>query len=79
MYTQDINGGVPSLFPSVLWCVTCRYYEDDQEVLSDNELQELVNELSADGKQGDFGGDGMVQTLFTPGCNYLKMAEQGGG
>ena len=30
---------------------------------SDNELQELVNELSADGKQGDFGGKGMVRLL----------------
>lgn len=37
-----------------------RYYEDDQEVVSDDELQELVNELSAEGKQGDFGGNGMV-------------------
>jgi len=37
------------------------YYEDDQEVVSDNELQELVNELSAEGKQGDFGGNGMVK------------------
>ncbi|CAH3021606.1 unnamed protein product, partial [Porites evermanni] len=36
------------------------YYEDDQEVESDNELQELVNELSANGT-GDFGGMGMVQ------------------
>ena len=46
-------------------CSLCRYYEDDQEVVSDNELQELVNELSADGKQGDFAGKGKVrQTLF---------------
>ncbi|XP_015768676.1 PREDICTED: allene oxide synthase-lipoxygenase protein-like [Acropora digitifera] len=37
------------------------YYDNDQEVTSDNELQELVNELSADGKQGDFGGKGMVK------------------
>lgn len=37
------------------------YYEDDEEVVADNELQELVNELSADGKQGDFGGLGMVK------------------
>ena len=37
-----------------------RYYEDDQEVESDNELQELVNELSANGT-GDFGGMGMVR------------------
>lgn len=39
----------------------CRYYVDDEEVVADNELQELVNELSADGKQGDFGGLGMVR------------------
>lgn len=39
----------------------CRYYDDDEEVVADNELQELVNELSADGKQGDFGGLGMVR------------------
>lgn len=41
-------------------CAIFRYYEDDQEVESDNELQELVNELSADGKHGNFGGNGMV-------------------
>ena len=39
----------------------CRYYVDDEEVVADNELQELVNELSAEGKQGDFGGLGMVR------------------
>jgi len=39
----------------------CRYYVDDEEVVADNELQELVNELSADGKHGDFGGLGMVR------------------
>ena len=43
--------------------VISRYYDNDQEVTSDNELQELVNELSADGKQGDFGGKGMVRTI----------------
>ena len=42
--------------------IICRYYEDDEEVVADNELQELVNELSAEGKQGDFGGLGMVRT-----------------
>ena len=45
-----------------------RYYEDDQEVESDNELQELVNELSANGT-GDFGGMGMVRHLTKP--SYL--------
>ena len=58
-------------FSTVLPSINCfikgmcsfRYYEDDQEVASDNELQELVNELSADGKQGDFGGKGMVRLL----------------
>ena len=44
-------------------CSLCRYYDDDQEVVSDNELQELVNELSADGKQGDFGGKGHGKTM----------------
>lgn len=43
-----------------------RYYEDDQEVESDNELQEFVNELSANGK-GDFGGMGMVR-------NFIKQS-----
>ena len=36
------------------------YYEDDEEVEADNELQELLNELSAEGKEGDYAGLGMV-------------------
>jgi len=51
------------------------YYEDDEEVVADNELQELVNELSADGKQGDFGGLGMVRTSIESSsyhCIYYK-------
>lgn len=39
------------------------YYDNDEEVVSDVELQELVNELSADGKKGAFGGKGMVKEL----------------
>lgn len=48
-----------------------RYYEDDQEVESDNELQELVNELSANGT-GDFGGMGMVRH-FTKQSQLLQQ------
>ena len=49
------------LIDTSLLCEFCRYYDDDEEVVADNELQELVNELSADGEQGDFGGLGMVR------------------
>lgn len=36
-------------------------YEDDDQVLADNELQEFANELSADGTHGDFAGLGKVK------------------
>lgn len=49
----------------------CRYYVDDEEVVADNELQELVNELSADGKQGDFGGLGMVRRSIESSSYYF--------
>lgn len=45
-------------------CGSCRQYEDDDQVLADNELQEFANELSADGTHGDFAGLGKVTNML---------------
>ena len=52
--------------------VISRYYDNDEEVVSDVELQELVNELSADGKKGAFGGKGMVRPIPRAYNSYIE-------